>query len=127
MAAVHTLIQLTPDGEEIYDVGRATSTVDPCLEVAVDTFMEGLELFSSCIQFTFTLAFIVGLTALLDATKLLNIVLLVFVMVVLNVTLLVATIKRAAKKEYRALEAEDVWFSFLVQANFLRSVIKEYR
>lgn len=50
-----------------------------------------------------------------------------FVMLAVDLILLFLTAGPAAKKDYLAMEADDIWTSFVVQASFLRQVVTTYR
>jgi len=127
-----TVSQLTPMYQELYDTGRVMKVVDVQLDGSVTAFLTVFELYGSLVKLLFMFLF----TAYLGVEEqrkgsswilVASIVGLPFVMLAVDLILLSITAGPAAKKDYVAMEADDIWTSFVVQASFLRQVVTTYR
>jgi len=127
-----TVTQLTPLGEEEYDVGRVMKIADVQVEDAVQaSFVAWFSLYANCVKLVLVIGFIVYTSVsqylLSDDERLLLLVFIPFLMICGDALLLEYTIRPAADKNSCAMEADDAWSSFMVQASFMRQVITSFR
>mmetsp|Transcript_58041 Transcript_58041/g.114229 ORF Transcript_58041/g.114229 Transcript_58041/m.114229 type:complete len:915 (-) Transcript_58041:167-2911(-) len=135
-AAVDTVLQLSPVYHELYDTGKVMKVVDVQLDRAVSAFLTTFDLYSSLVRLIFIIFFAIYLgvdqlnTYGSDGSSLLLAIFIIaipFVMFGVNLLLLLATAGTASRKDYAAMQSDDNWTSFVVQASFLRQVIITYR
>jgi hypothetical protein len=131
-AAIDTMIQLSPASTEMFDTGRVMKVVDAQLDGAVAAFMELFSLWANVIKllFMFMFVFYLGIVELRSGSSISMVVFLIsmpFVMLGVDLVLLVATANEAARKDFEAMETDDDWTSFVVQASFMRQVVTTFR
>mmetsp|Transcript_240 Transcript_240/g.299 ORF Transcript_240/g.299 Transcript_240/m.299 type:complete len:509 (-) Transcript_240:494-2020(-) len=129
---VDTVIQLTAVEVEEFDVGRVIKTTDNNVDVAIATsWLACFNLSGNIVKIGMMYSFLCYTS--IDQANASNtpgiklLILIPTILIILEVILLLLSFRRGSIKNKMAMEADDVWTSFLAQISCLRQTITNYR
>ena len=137
-AAMDIITQLTPEYEEQFDTGRVMKIADVQIDLAVHTtWLACFNLYGNLFKIIAMIAFVFYSAIAVSypnfpeeedkEPNLMFLVVIPFGMIIMDMLWLYLKIVPASEKNHAAMEADDKWSSFMVQASFLRHIITTYR